>query len=64
MRRLPWFEDFNDYAPRPTAVAEDPPAPPDAPPDPRMEAWTEGFLAGAAPPAPPPPARAGTSPRN
>jgi hypothetical protein len=46
MRRLPWFEDFNDYAARPEAVAEDPPPPPDAPPDPRLEGWTEGFLAG------------------
>jgi hypothetical protein len=46
MARLPWFEDFNDHAARPEAVAEDPPPPPDDPPDPRVEAWTEGFLAG------------------
>ncbi len=46
MPRLPWFEDFNDHAPRPAAVAEDPPPPLDDPPDPRMEGWTEGFLAG------------------
>lgn len=46
MARLPWFEDFNDYAVRPPAAAEDPPAPPDEAPDPRAEAWTEGFLAG------------------
>jgi hypothetical protein len=46
MARLPWFEDFNDHAPRPTAMAEDPPPPPLELPDPRMEGWTEGFLAG------------------
>jgi hypothetical protein len=45
MTRLPWFEDFNDYAVAP-AAAEDPPLPPDDTPDPRIEAWTEGFLAG------------------
>nr|WP_294550250.1 hypothetical protein [uncultured Rhodopila sp.] len=46
MARPPWFEDFNDHAPRPAAVAEDPPSPPGDLPDPRMEGWTEGFLAG------------------
>jgi hypothetical protein len=46
MARLPWFEDFNDHAPRPAAVAEDPSPPPADLPDPRMDGWTEGFLAG------------------
>jgi hypothetical protein len=46
MRRLPWFEDFNDHAARPEAVAEDPPPPTETPSDPLKDAWTEGFLAG------------------
>ncbi|PPQ28313.1 hypothetical protein [Rhodopila globiformis] len=44
MRSLPWLEDFNTYL-HPNTVAEAPPSPPDEP-DPRIEAWTEGFLAG------------------
>jgi hypothetical protein len=46
MRRLPWFEDFNDHTAHPASAAENPSPPPDGPPDPRIEAWTEGFLAG------------------
>jgi len=46
MARQPWFEDFNDHATRPEAVAEEAPQPPDNLPDPRMEGWTEGFMAG------------------
>lgn len=46
MARLPWFEDFNDHAVRPPTAAENPHPLPEAVPDPRLEAWTEGFLAG------------------
>jgi len=43
---VPWFEDFNDRAAQPETAIEAPPPPVDDRPDPRVEAWTEGFLAG------------------
>nr|WP_294527152.1 hypothetical protein [uncultured Rhodopila sp.] len=46
MARLPWFEDFNDKTVRAAPAVEELPAPPEPVPDPRLEAWTEGFLAG------------------
>jgi hypothetical protein len=46
MRRLPWLEDFNTHRPHAEPAAEAPPPLPQDEPDPRLEAWTEGFLAG------------------
>jgi hypothetical protein len=45
MRSLPWLEDFNTHL-HPDPAVEAPPPPPADEPDPRIEAWTEGFLAG------------------
>jgi hypothetical protein len=46
MHRLPWFQDFNDRVTPSESAAEEPPPPPEEPADRRLEAWTEGFLAG------------------
>jgi hypothetical protein len=46
MRRLPWLEDFNTRRPHADPPAEAPSLPPQDEPDPRLDAWTEGFLAG------------------